>query len=67
MKTALFSGKRAGVSERSRFSNLIFIVVHSALALTLVIQSRYLNLAFQIFGARLLIFSRLLLCFNCLE
>ena len=67
MKPALFSGKRADVSERSRFSNLIFIVVHSALALTLVIQSRYLNLAFQIFGARLLIFSRLLLCFNCLE
>ena len=67
MKPALFSGKRADVSERNRFSNLIFIVVHSALALTLVIQSRYLNLAFQIFGARLLIFSRLFLCFNCLE
>ena len=67
MKLALFSRKRADVSERSRFSNLIFIVVHTALALTLVIQTRYLNLAFQIFGARLLIFSRLLLCFNRLE
>ena len=56
MKTALFPEKRADVFERSRFSNLRFIVVHSALALMLVIQSRYLNLAFQIFGARLLIF-----------